>query len=157
MGYTVNSIEIGANARRVFDAFNDPKNWVSMMGYKAVEILGRVELPDGKESIRFEITNLDEEDDGEIVEEKWVSHRVLDRERLIARGVREEPMFPFKWWILDIEFVALADDKMKMVWTQDFSIDPKTGHDDPEIEGYINSGSVEEMGKIKALFESGEF
>lgn len=156
MGYTVNSVEIGADARRVFNAFNDPKNWVAMMGYKAVDILGHDTLPDGKESIRFQITN-DDDDDGEIVEEKWVSHRILDREAMLARGVREAPMFPFRWWILDIAFVALGDNRMKMVWTQDFSMDPKTGHTDEEIEGYINKGSLDEMAKLRELFESGKF
>ncbi len=129
------------------------------MGYtvNSVEILRRTWLPDGRELIRFRITKEEIEEGGRPTEESWVSHRILDAPGLRARGVREQPMYPFLWWILDISYERLTPGRMRMTWTQDFSIDPQTGHTDEEIEGYINRGSKQELERVRVAIETERF
>lgn len=148
MGYTVNSIVINEDIKKVFTIINDINNWPALHGYKKAELKRRERLCDGNERIVFEIFA---EDNGE--EEHWASQRIINHENYSARGVRLNPMFPFKYWILDV-ILTPVNDGTEMKWVQDFSMDPKTGHTDEEIEGYINHGSKKELLVFKNFIEN---
>ena len=153
-GYTVNSTVIKKDKEELFLIINNLKNWPSLHDYKKAEFLEKKKLVDGKIRIKFRLTS-NEEDEDDDDPRTWVSQRIIDRKTYAARGVRLEPMYPFKHWILDI-LLTPEKDGTRMTWVQDFAIDPKTGHTDEEIEGYINKGSVEELEHFKNKIESGE-
>lgn len=163
MGYTVNSIIIKKDIEELFYIINNIKNWPMLHGYKDAELIEKKRLVDDKLQIVFKIVGNPEEDEDENHEheeeeshpESWVSQRTIDKKTYSARGVRLEPIYPFKHWILDI-LLTKEDEGTRMSWIQDFRIDPKTGHTDEEIEGYINKGSKEELKIFKDKIESGE-
>lgn len=159
MGYTVNSIVINKNIRELFLIINNIENWPELHGYKKVEKLDQIKLVDGKLKIVFKIIgNHDEDENNHAEEDKhpeaWVSQRIIDIKSYSARGVRLEPIYPFKHWILDIT-LSEEENGTRMTWTQDFRMDEKTGHTDEEIEGYINKGSQEELQIFKEKIETG--
>jgi aromatase len=153
-GYTVNSTVIKKDIEELFLIINNIENWPGLHDYKSAELIERKKLVDGKIKIRFRLASNEEDEDGDDPK-TWVSQRILDRKKYSARGVRLEPLYPFKHWILDILLTPEAEGT-RMTWIQDFAIDPKTGHTDEEIEGYINKGSVEELEHFKNKIESGE-
>lgn len=156
MGYTVNSIVINKEISELFGIINNVENWPELHGYQKAEILERRKLVDGKIKIMFRVVGNEEENNAE--EEKhpeiWVSQRTIDFSNFSARGVRLDPIYPFKHWILDI---VLSEEKngTRMTWIQDFRMDERTGHTDEEIEGYINTGSKKELQIFKEKIESG--
>jgi aromatase len=162
MGYTVNSIVINKNIRELFLIINNIQNWPELHGYKMAEVLESKKLIDGKMKIVFKITGNEEENDDhhdhaeeDKDPETWISQRIIDIKTFSARGVRLEPVYPFKHWILDI-VLSEEMDGTRMTWIQDFRMDEKTGHTDQEIEGYINKGSKEELHVFKEKIETGE-
>ncbi|MBD3316752.1 MAG: hypothetical protein GF344_13275 [Chitinivibrionales bacterium] len=163
-GYTRNSIVIDKEIDALFLLINNIENWPVLHGYQAVELLDKEKLIDGRTKLRFRITGGEEgehdhdhehdhgaEHDHEETE-TWVSQRIIDRSAYFAYAVRLNPVFPFTHWIL---FTELTKEKAgtRMTWIQDFAIDPKTGHSDEEIQGYINKGSVEELKSFKRKIE----
>ncbi len=162
MGYTVNSIIINKDIRELFQIINNIQNWPELHGYKNAEVIESKKLVDGKIKIVFKIIGNEEDDDhGDHAHpeedndpETWVSQRTIDINTYSARGVRLEPIYPFKHWILDI-VLAEEQNGSRMTWIQDFRMDEKTGHTDEEIEGYINKGSKEELQLFKEKIESG--
>ncbi len=104
MGYTVNSIVINKEISELFGIINNVENWPELHGYQKAEILERRKLVDGKIKIMFRVVGNEEENNAE--EEKhpeiWVSQRTIDFSNFSARGVRLDPIYPFKHWILDI-------------------------------------------------------
>lgn len=155
MGYTNNSIIIDKDIMELFLILNNIHNWPELHGYKSAELLETQKLIDGKIKLIFKVIGEDEED--EHVEEEhhpesWISQRIIDKNTYSARGVRLEPVYPFKHWILDI-ILTPEKNGVRMTWIQDFLMDSKTGHTDDEIEGYINHGSNEEMQSIKEKIE----
>ena len=162
MGYTNNSIIINKDIGELFLILNNIQNWPELHGYKSAELLETKKLIDDKVKLVFKIIGEDEEDhdhhhnhdEEDHHPEIWISQRIIDKNNYSARGVRLEPSFPFKYWILDI-ILTQEKNGTKMTWIQDFSMDHKTGHTDEEIEGYINRGSIEEMQTIKEKIEKG--
>lgn len=154
MGYTVNSIVIQKEIEELFLIINNIENWPELHGYNKAELLEKKKLPDDKVRIEFQITANDKDDDGNPTEEIWISERIIDVKSFSARGVRLDPVYPFKHWILDI-LLMKESDGTRMTWIQDFSMDEKTGHTDDEIEGYINAGSKEELSVFKEKIETG--
>jgi aromatase len=162
MGYTNNSIIINKDIEELFLILNNIQNWPELHGYKNAELLETKKLIDDKVKLVFKIIGEDEDDhdhhhnhdEEDHHPEIWISQRIIDKNNYSARGVRLEPVFPFKYWILDI-ILTQEKNGTKMTWIQDFSMDPKTGHTDEEIEGYINRGSREEMQTIKEKIEKG--
>jgi len=149
MGYTVNSIIINKEIDVLFKTINQIENWPQLHGYESVVLKERETLCDNNERVIFEISA---DDNGE--KECWVSQRIINYKNYTARGVRLSPMYPFKYWILDIALKS-EEEGTRMTWIQDFSMDPKTGHTDLEIEGYINEGSKKELELFKTLIEKG--
>ncbi len=160
MGYTVNSIVINKDIKELFLIINNIENWPELHGYKKAETIEKKKLLDGKLKIMFKITGNDEDDDDHKHSEEdkhsetWISQRIIDIKTYSARGVRLEPMYPFKHWILDI-LLSKEQSGTRMTWVQDFRMDEKTGHTDEEIEGYINKGSKEELLSFKEKIETG--
>lgn len=165
MGYTVNSTVINKSIRELFLIINNIQNWPELHGYKMAEVLENKKLIDGKIKIVFKITGNEEENDDhhdhdhdhaeeDNAPETWISQRFVDIKTYSARGVRLDPIYPFKHWILDI---VLSEEQggTRMTWIQDFRMDEKTGHTDEEIEGYINKGSKEELKVFKEKIETG--
>jgi len=161
MGYTVNSIVIRKNIRDLFLIINNIDNWPQLHGYDKAELREIEKLVDGKLKIVFRIIGKEEDEhdhnhDGEENghSETWISQRIIDIKTYSARGVRLEPIYPFKHWILDI-VLSEEQEGTRMTWVQDFRMDEKTGHTDSEIEGYINKGSKEELQIFKEKIETG--
>lgn len=98
MGYTVNSIIIKKEMNELFEIINDVRNWPELHNYQDVKILEKEELLDGRRKIVFQVTGNKEEEPVEI----WTSQRIIDVTNMCARGVRLEPMYPFRHWILDV-------------------------------------------------------
>lgn len=147
MGYTVNSIVIDKNINKVFEIINDVNNWPVLHGYNKVELKNREKLCDGNERIIFEVFA---EDNGEI--EHWISQRIINYKNYSAQGVRLEPVYPFKYWILDV-ILSSVSNGTEMKWIQDFSMHSDTGYTDFEIEKHINSESIKEMMVFKKFIE----
>lgn len=149
MGYTVNSIVINKNINDLFLLINNIENWNELHGYESVELLDKQTLIDKKVKITFKVTSFE---DGQ--EETWTSQRIIDFSTYSARGVRLEPMFPFKHWILD---VTLSEEEQgtRMTWTQDFRMDNNSGYSENQVEELINKGSKKELKVFKDKIESG--
>ncbi|PSM56700.1 hypothetical protein C4L39_16420 [Clostridium diolis] len=156
MGYTVNSIVINKEISELFLIINNIDNWPELHGYQRAEMLEKKKLVDGKLKIIFRVTGNEEEHDGEKENhpEIWVSQRIINLSDYSARGVRLDPIYPFKHWILDI-FLSKEKYGTRMTWIQDFRMDERTGYTDEEIEDHINSGSKEELQVFKEKIESG--
>ena len=117
MGYTVNSIIIKKEMNELFEIINDVRNWPELHNYQDVKILEKEELLDGRRKIVFQVTGNKEEEPVEI----WTSQRIIDVTNMCARGVRLEPMYPFRHWILDV-VLSVEKEGTKMTWIQDFSM-----------------------------------
>ena len=125
MGYTVNSIIIKKEMNELFEIINDVRNWPELHNYQDVKILEKEELLDGRRKIVFQVTGNKEEEPVEI----WTSQRIIDVTNMCARGVRLEPMYPFRHWILDV-VLSVEKEGTKMTWIQDFSMDKNSIRDD---------------------------
>lgn len=152
MGYTVNSIVISKERDELFWIINNVENWPELHGYQSAEVLEQRTLVDGKIKIVFKVTGSVEEVGKQ--PEIWVSQRIIDFSTYSARGVRLEPMYPFKHWILDV-ILTEEENGTRMTWVQDFSMDEKTGLTEEEVENMINCGSKEELQIFKEKIESG--
>lgn len=153
MGYTTNSIVIKKDIKELFLIINNIKNWPTLHNYQKAEVLEIKKVAEKRLLFKFKIIGDEKDSDGNY--EEWISERIIDMNTFSARGVRLEPMFPFKHWILDV-LLKEENEGTRMTWIQDFSMDPKTGHTDEEIEGYINEGSKDELNHFKKLIESGD-
>lgn len=155
MGYTVNSIVINKEISEIFLIINNIENWPELHGYQSVEVLEKKKLIDGKLKIVFRVTGSEEENEEEESQpEVWVSQRIIDFSSHSARGVRLEPMYPFKHWILDV-ILSEENKGTKMTWIQDFRMDEKADLTDEKVEEMINCGSREELQIFKNKIESG--
>lgn len=156
MGYTVNSIVINKEINEVFLIINNVENWPELHGYQNAEVLDKRKLVDGKLKIVFRVTGNEEENtgEGEKHPEIWVSQRIIDFSSYSARGVRLEPMYPFKHWILDV-LLSEEEEGTRMTWVQDFSMDEESGLTEETVEEMINCGSKEELQIFKSKIESG--
>lgn len=149
MGYTVNSIVINKEKEELFLIINNVENWPELHGYKSVEVCEKNKLIDGKTKIVFKVTGNEEANQSG----SWISQRIIDFTTYSARGVRREPMYPFKHWILDV-ILTEEENGTRMTWIQDFSLDEHFGHSDEEVEDMINRGSKEELQIFKKKIES---
>lgn len=149
-GYTVNSIVIDKKIQDVFLIINNIENWPLLHNYRSAKLISKTKLPDSKVMVLFKIEQVEE---GEDHIESWISQRTIDPKTLSARGVRRSPIFPFSHWILDVE---LSEDGngTKMTWTQDFSMDKKSGYCDKKVEELINKVSKDELLHFKNAIES---
>ena len=150
MGYTVNSIIIKKEMNELFEIINDVRNWPELHNYQDVKILEKEELLDGRRKIVFQVTGNKEEEPVEI----WTSQRIIDVTNMCARGVRLEPMYPFRHWILDV-VLSVEKEEKKMTWIQDFSMDKNSGFTEEAVEEMINKGSKKELQIFKEKIESG--
>ena len=142
MGHTRNSIIISAPYSLVFDISNKIERWTELFGkeYVKAEVLEHR----GNE-ITFRLTD----DEGK----SWVSKRWLHKENTYAVASRHEPMFPFKYMKIVWFYVEEAPG-VKMIWIQDFEMDPKfTKFTAEQIEGFINEHSRHNMKIFKEVIE----
>ncbi len=142
MSHTRNEITISAPYELVFDISNKIERWTELFGkeYAKAEVLERK----GNE-ITFRLT----EEDGK----SWVSKRWLDKEHRYAVASRHEPMFPFIYMKI-VWFYVEVPEGIKMIWVQDFEMDPKfTKFTGEQIEGFINKHSRDNMKIFKEVIE----
>lgn len=142
MAHTRNEITINAPYDKVFDISNHIERWTELFGkeYVKAEVLTRK----GNE-ITFRLT--DDENNS------WVSKRWLFKDLKFAVASRHEPMFPFKYMKI-VWFYIEEPDGVKMIWIQDFEMDPKfTKFTAQEIEGFINQHSRDNMKIFKEVIE----
>ena len=135
----INSI-IKKEMNELFEIINDVRNWPELHNYQDVKILEKEELLDGRRKIVFQVTGNKEEEPVEI----WTSQRIIDVTNMCARGVRLEPMYPFRHWILDV-VLSVEKEGTKMTWIQDFSMDKNSGFTEEAVEEMINKGSKKEL------------
>lgn len=156
MGYTTNSIVIDKELSDVFLIINNVENWTELHGYQSAEVIEKKRLVDDKIKLVLKIIGDEEEENeqGEKHFKTWTSQRVLDFSTYSARGVRLEPIYPFKHWILDV-ILSKEKNGTKMTWIQDFTMDEKTGLTDEEVEVLINNGSKMELKNFKTKIEDG--
>ncbi|OGX28054.1 MAG: hypothetical protein A2787_07275 [Omnitrophica WOR_2 bacterium RIFCSPHIGHO2_01_FULL_48_9] len=142
MGHTRNHIVINAPYNIVFDISNQIERWTELFGkeYAKAEVLERK----GNE-ITFRLTD----EDGK----SWVSKRWLHKDQKFAVASRHEPMFPFIYMKIAWFYVEEAEG-IKMIWIQDFEMDPKfTKFTAEQIEGFINKHSQDNMKIFKEVIE----
>lgn len=142
MGHTRNEIIISAPYDLVFDISNKIERWTELFGkeYAKADVLERK----GNE-ITFRLTD----EDGK----SWVSKRWLDKEHRYAVASRHEPMFPFIYMKI-VWFYIEVPEGIKMIWIQDFEMDPKfTKFTGEQIEGFINKHSRDNMKIFKEVIE----
>lgn len=142
MSHTRNEITINAPYELVFDISNKIERWTELFGkeYAKAEVLERK----GNE-ITFRLTD----EDGK----SWVSKRWLDQEHRYAVASRHEPMFPFIYMKI-VWFYVEVPEGIKMIWVQDFEMDPKfTKFTGEQIEGFINKHSCDNMKIFKEVIE----
>ncbi|MBI5024293.1 MAG: polyketide cyclase [Candidatus Omnitrophica bacterium] len=142
MAHTRNEITINAPYELVFDISNKIERWTELFGkeYAKAEVLERK----GNE-ITFRLTD----EDGK----SWVSKRWLDKEHRYAVASRHEPMFPFIYMKI-VWFYIEVPEGIKMIWVQDFEMDPKfTKFTGEQIEGFINQHSRDNMKIFKEVIE----
>ena len=142
MSHTRNEITINAPYELVFDISNKIERWTELFGkeYAKAEVLERK----GNE-ITFRLTD----EDGK----SWVSKRWLDKEHRYAVASRHEPMFPFIYMKI-VWFYVEVPEGIKMIWVQDFGMDPKfTKFTGEQIEGFINKHSRDNMKIFKEVIE----
>ncbi|MBI5149510.1 MAG: polyketide cyclase [Candidatus Omnitrophica bacterium] len=142
MSHTRNEITISAPYELVFDISNRIERWTELFGkeYAKAEVLERK----GNE-ITFRLTD----EDGK----SWVSKRWLDKEHRYAVASRHEPMFPFIYMKIVWLYIDTPEG-IKMVWIQDFAMDPKfTKFTAEQIEGFINEHSRHNMKIFKEVIE----
>lgn len=142
MAHTRNEITINAPYDLVFEISNKIERWTELFEdeYVKAEVLERK----GNE-ITFRLTD----DEGK----SWVSKRWLDKEHRYAVASRHEPMFPFKYMKI-VWFYIEETEGVKMIWIQDFEMDPKfTKFTAEQIEGFINQHSRDNMKIFKEVIE----
>lgn len=154
MGYTVNSIVINKKVEELFLIINNIENWPLLHGYQKAELIDKNRLVDGKLKIVFKVTGNTGEQEEQSHPEIWTSQRTINFTNYSARGVRLDPIYPFKHWILDV-ILTEEKDGTRMTWIQDFRMDEKTGMKDAAIEEHINKDSKIEMQIFKEKIESG--
>lgn len=142
MGHTRNEVVINAPFGITFKVSNDIERWTELFGdeYVKAEVLERK----GNE-ITFRLT--DDEN------KSWVSKRWLHPEQRYAFASRHDPMFPFKY--MKIIWLYLEEGEgTKMVWIQDFEMDPGfSKFTEEQIEGFINEHSQHNMKIFKDVIE----
>lgn len=141
-----NSIVIHEQPRQVFEQINDIQRWpILFKEYCAATILKRED--EGRYTkLIFELTN---EEGG-----KWRSVRLLDNRELIATAEREEPLFPFLY--MHLKWVCEpVPEGTKMIWTQDFEIDPKVETPLSTVVERMNAHTCENQQSIKEKIEMG--
>lgn len=142
MGHTRNHIVINAPYELVFDISNRIERWTELFGdeYVKADVLERK----GNE-ITFRLHDKDGKN--------WVSKRWLDKEHRYAVASRHEPMFPFKYMKIAWFYVE-EPEGVKMIWIQDFELDPKfTKFTAEQIEGFINEHSQHNLKIFKKVIE----
>lgn len=147
-GIYSNSIIIKKEINELFEIINDVRNWPELHNYQDVKILEKKKLLDGRRKIVFQVTGNKEEEPVEI----WTSQRIIDVTNMCARGVRLEPMYPFRHWILDV-VLSVEKEGTKMTWIQDFSMDKNSGFTEEAVEEMINKGSKKELQIFKEKIE----
>ena len=142
MGHTRNSIVINAPYNQVFDTSNQIERWTELFGDEYVKA-------DVLERKGNEITFRLHDKDGK----SWISKRWLDKEHRYAIASRHEPMFPFKFMKIAWFYIE-EKEGVKMIWIQDFEMDPKfTKFTTEQIEGFINKHSQDNMKIFKKVIE----
>ena len=142
MAHTRNEITINAPYDLVFEISNKIERWTELFGkeYAKAEVLERK----GNE-ITFRLTDEDDK--------SWASKRWLDKEHRYAVASRHEPMFPFIYMKI-VWFYVEVPEGIKMIWVQDFGMDPKfTKFTGEQIEGFINKHSRDNMKIFKEVIE----
>ncbi len=142
MGHTRNHVIINAPYDLVFDISNRIERWTELFGDEYVKA-------DVLERKGNEITFCLHDKDGK----SWVSKRWLHKDQRFAIASRHEPMFPFKYMKIAWFYVE-EPDGVKMIWIQDFEMDPKfTKFTAEQIEGFINEHSRHNMKIFKKVIE----
>ena len=85
----------------------------------------------------------------------WQSNRILDKENYQCIADREEPKFPFKYMHIKWIYEEVLQGT-KMLWIQDFEMNPEAGYSDEKAEQLINQHSKDNMEKIKKIIEAGD-
>ncbi|HLD82604.1 MAG TPA: polyketide cyclase [Candidatus Omnitrophota bacterium] len=141
MGHTCNSIIINAPYDLIFDISNDIPRWTELFGgeYQKAEVVNK----EGHKII-FRLT--DEEG------KSWQSWRLLFKDKNFTYAEREEPKFPFKYMKI-IWLYTQKTQGIEMVWIQHFEMDEKAKFNDAQVEGFINTGSKQNLTLFKKIIE----
>ena len=142
MSHTRNEVTINAPYGLVFEISNHIERWSELFGkeYAKSEVLERK----GNE-ITFRLTD----EDGK----SGFSNRWFYKDQKFAFASRHEPMFPFIYMKI-VWFYVEVPEGIKMVWIQDFEMDPKfTKFTGEQIEGFINKHSRDNMKIFKEVIE----
>ncbi len=142
MGHTCNSIVINAPYELVFDISNDIPRWTELFGseYKKAEVVKKE-----ANKITFRLT--DDED------KSWVSWKLLHKDNYFTYAERQEPKFPFKYMKIIWFYTPKASGGIELTWIQHFEMDDKAKFNDEQVEGFINSGSKENLKIFKRIIE----
>ena len=142
MPNTYNEIYINADIDKVFDDSNDIERWPQFFEeYNDAKVLER----DGNK-ITFQLTNTEGK--------SWRSTRMIDKANYRCEARREEPLFPFKYMKITWTYQPVPGGT-RMIWEQDFEMDPSAPMDNEKAAAYINNHSVVNMKRFKALIENG--
>ncbi|WP_433336598.1 cupin domain-containing protein [Spirillospora sp. CA-294931] len=145
IGHTYNHVDIDASVPFVFAQTNDVRGWPDLFSeYSKAEV-----LEEGENSITFRLTMHPDEQGREW---SWVSTRVWDPETFTVRSRRVEKG-PFEFMNITWTFEALADDRTRMRWTQDFEMKDGAPLDTAGMTERINVNTGIQMKLIKDKVE----
>ena len=142
---TRNEILINAPLELVWQMTNDVASWPGLFTeYAQADI-----LEEDERSVLFRLTTQPDED-GKTW--SWVSRRIMDPEEHKVHSERVETG-PFEYMRIHWTYEELAGGT-RMVWMQDFHMQPSAPVDDETMAERINAGSPEQMQAIKRKIEA---
>lgn len=145
MGRTVNEITINRSYDQVFEMTNNIQDWTSLFNeYDKVEILEQ-----RQNYIKFRLTKKPDKHGNK---KSWTSERFLDKTNKIIHARRIDPLYPFQFMNITWEYEEY-DKSTRMIWIQEFLVDPQCPMSEEQMETYLNNSSVEEMRSIKTAIE----
>jgi aromatase len=141
MGHTCNSIIINAPYEKVFDISNDIPRWTELFGgeYRKAEIVKK----EGNKIV-FRLTD----DEGR----SWQSFRFLFKDNHFTYSEREDPKFPFTFMKI-VWLYTRKSGGIEMTWIQHFEMDGKAKFNDTQVEGFINTHSLDNLKIFKDIIE----
>lgn len=138
------SIVISGDIDQIFAITNDLERWPELfLEYHSIKILA-YDRHERFAKIEFRLTN----EEGET----WQSWRVLDFQERIAIAQRGTPMYPFKYMHLTW-FYEAVEGGVKMMWVQDFEMDPNAALTDEQVHQRMEARMQEHQQHFKEVLE----
>ncbi|MBV8539480.1 MAG: SRPBCC family protein [Pseudonocardiales bacterium] len=141
-----NSIDINADAHRVFDITNDIARWPKIFNeYSAATVISQ-EREGRYTEIVFELTNPEGS--------SWRSWRLLDHRELTAIAERRDPRYPFEYMHLRWTYEPVPGGT-RMTWVQDFELDDTFDVPLPTVLERMVAHTRQNQDAIRDKIESG--